>query len=405
MVLHRVPTHWLDARIGATIFALGAYCFHPKATFPARLGWIDCTMLAFVCVNLISDIENTGWQWILPVRIYGEWCMPYIAGRFALTQLDNYKFFAKLAFVVGIVLAGGAIFEGVTGIHPWEILYGERDYNDIDRYAVRWGLTRAWGCCYHPIIFGIVQLMLLPWLLNYCFREVTVQSLVRSLPIIALVFAGQIATGSRATLLATPFVLALTIFVLVPKSRWIFGAILGLTIVVCIFQRQAVLEYVHRWGGQSIEKNKTGTVIVDDQVVELTGTLNRVYLLQVFRRAVYRAGWIGFGTESTTGFPVKVPVGPSDESALRKIKIIDNQYLLLALRFGWLGVILFTAGICLSVGAWYQRGRQQRGADRRFCVYMGSTITGVAIVLLTVWMPQDIGYPLLWMMGAGSAWG
>lgn len=36
---------WLDCRVIATVFGLVAYCFHPKATFPWKLGWLDASMI------------------------------------------------------------------------------------------------------------------------------------------------------------------------------------------------------------------------------------------------------------------------------------------------------------------------------------------------------------------------
>ncbi len=157
---------WLDCRMAATIFGLGAYCFHPKATWPVKLGWLDACMISLLLIHAASEVKNENWSLAVPVRIYGEWCVAYLAGRLAMQTSEDFRFMTPVAVTVGVVLAAGSIFEATTGWHPWEWLYGERKLDGIDRGATRWIGTRAWGCCAHPIYFGFLQVMFLPWLLR-----------------------------------------------------------------------------------------------------------------------------------------------------------------------------------------------------------------------------------------------
>jgi hypothetical protein len=149
----------IDCRVISTVFGLVAYCFHPRATFPWRLGWLDAVMLSLVAVHLASDIDNSGWSWTLPLRVYGEWFVPYLAGRLALQSGEDMRALAPVGLAVALVLAVGGAFEGISGYHPWEWIYGERDYDGIVRDQPRWGVTRAWGCCGHPIYFGFLQVL------------------------------------------------------------------------------------------------------------------------------------------------------------------------------------------------------------------------------------------------------
>ena len=200
---------WLDCRMAATVFGLVAYCFHPKATFPLRLGWLDACMISLLAIHVASDLERsneTGWTWEILLRVYGEWCVAYLAGRLALQTTEDFRYLTPWAVSVAVIMALGAIFEATTGEHPWELLYGQRKFDGIDRDATRWlGLTRAWGCCAHPIYFGFVQVLFIPWLLRAWHRTRSQHGSKASfvaglLPVLGL--AGVFCTGSRAALAA-----------------------------------------------------------------------------------------------------------------------------------------------------------------------------------------------------------
>ncbi|MFO1064476.1 MAG: hypothetical protein U0892_11490 [Pirellulales bacterium] len=162
----------LDARMVAVIFSLAAYCLHRKATFPWRLGLIDACMLLLLAVHAFSDTLNTGWQWTIPLRIYGEWCVAYFAGRLAMHQESSIRQMVVVGAVAGAILNIGGIIEALTEFHPWEAVYGERFFDGISRTSRRWGILRAWGPCGHPIYFSVLQLLFVPWTIVACRRLV-----------------------------------------------------------------------------------------------------------------------------------------------------------------------------------------------------------------------------------------
>lgn len=393
----------LDVRLAVSIFSLLAYCLHPAATFPWRLGLLDASMLMLVLVNLFSDVENTGWSWMIPIQAYAEWVIPYIAGRLALHDLGNMKFLAPFGLAVAVVLMVGSVFESVTWLHPWEWVYGERLYDGIARDSQRWGFLRAWGCCAHPIFFGVLQVAMLPWVFLTLFqcRRGGWNWILLLLPFFALF--GIAATGSRAPILAFLISASFSIFYLLPRIRIPFGIAIAALVIVVAINRDRVIELTRSWGGEVVDR-ETNRVVVDEKEVVMSGTLSRLHVLKMYRRAVIRAGWIGFGSESVSGFPVNVPLGPEDQTAIRKIRFIDNQYLLLTLRFGWLGVVFFTLALGLTVLAWLMRATVATSdEDQAMCVFFASGVFSIAIAILTVWMPHDIGFPLIWIMGAASA--
>ncbi|MFO1064477.1 MAG: hypothetical protein U0892_11495 [Pirellulales bacterium] len=193
--------------------------------------------------------------------------------------------------------------------------------------------------------------------------------------------------------------------VLIPRSRIPISVVLILLTIGGLSYRETVLDALHTWGGEQYERGKVPSAKVDDQDVQVTSVLSRIYIWQVYRRAVVRAGWIGFGTESVTGFPINVPVGPEDTAALREIRFIDNEYLLMALRFGWIGSALLASALGLTIVAWGLRSDSVSTDVNHHAAWACGTVAAAAAILMTVWMPHDIGFPLLAWMGAAGASG
>lgn len=394
---------WLDCRMAATVFGLVAYCFHPKATFPWRLGWLDASMISLLVIHIVSDIDNTGWTWAIPFRVYGEWCVAYLAGRLALQNLEDFRYLTPWAISVAIFLALGSIFEAVSSDHPWEALYGERKYDGIDRGATRWlGMTRAWGCCAHPIYFGFLQVLFLPWLLRAWHRTLVQPSnsgwFMACVPLLGV--AGVFCTGSRAALGAYLLVMLLGLLAYVPTMRIVFLLVALVAAPLAYMERGRVIDTITRMGERVNENRK---IEIDGRQQQMTYTATRWMLVKVYWKALVDASWLGYGTDAISGFPVKVPVGAVDPETLKEVPYIDNQFVLMTLRFGWMGVTAFTVALLLAAVAWFQRSTTIEGSHAAVSFYVGGTILAVAAGLLTVWMPHDIGFPLLWWMGAGSS--
>lgn len=391
----------IEARLAGTIFGLGAYLLHPKSTYPLRLGWIDGVMIGLMLLNLLSDSINDGFRFGILVRMYGEWLVPYFAGRLAFQNSRSLKDLAPFGVIAAVVMGMLGVFEALTAIHPWELIYGQRTDAQVPRVMIRWGLQRAWGPCEHPIYFGIAQLLYLPWVLcAWHSRESSARvRLTRALSFLGPL--GVVSTVSRAPMLALTIFPCVWSFVTMRRMRIVFVVLTSLTIIGGVFSKDYLLQSLHKFGGEKFDG--TGrTIIVDGNKVEKTSVMTRYYLLQVYRRAAVRAGLIGFGTESVSGFPIRVPVGPEDSSALRSVWAIDNTYLLLTLRFGWFAGIAFFAALILTGFAWIRRSHYFPPEQASQCIYFGAAVFAVSLGLFTVWMPQEIGFPLLLLMGGAS---
>lgn len=389
----------LEVRLAATIGALSCYLLHPQSKYPLRLGIIDFLMLLLLTLNVLSDSLNDGFTWKIFARIYGEWCVPYFAGRLAFQGNGALRNLAPYGLFVAIVLCTFATVEAITAIHPWELIYGQRLDDRIPRTMIRLGLQRAWGPCEHPIYFGMMLLLFLPWL----FRSLHVKAghLLIRLGVSIVGPLGVMATVSRAPILLLSVYPIVFAYFSYPKARMYLVVLIIASIIGGFAAKDQVLTLLHDFGGEKLN-GSAKQIIVDGQKVEKTSVMTRVYLLQVFRRAVVRAGVFGFGTESVSTFPVRIPVGPEDSSALKNVWAIDNTYLLLTLRFGWFAGIIFFGAIVMSGYSWIKRTAIHHERDIATCVYLGAALFAVALGLFTVWMPQDISYPLLFLMGGAS---
>lgn len=382
--------------------ALGLYAFLPKATFPLRLAACDLAVIALIGVHCASDFRANGVSWLPVLKAYGEWYAPYMAGRLAVQSVEDWRRLWPWVAGVGAFLGCTATFEALTGTNPFELLYGLRPLENTPRESLRWGIRRAYGPCLNPIYFGVLQLLLLGWTLfaaRQALRHQASQYWFLA-PIPSLL--GIAATGSRGPILGLGIVAVVGLFIYARKSRLPIFALAALACLLALANRERLLSALERWSGES-ERMSQKSVVIDDKVEKFSGTRSRILMLEVYKIAFKRSGLLGYGTQATTGFPVRVPLGPRDLETLQRVRYVDNSYALLMLRFGYLGVAAFIASCLLGVGqvAWlseYYRD-EETGA---LALALACTITASLVVMFTVWMPPDFSFPLLWTLGITS---
>jgi O-antigen ligase len=184
--------------------------------------------------------------------------------------------------------------------------------------------------------------------------------------------------------------------------RWLLLLLGILGTYASVRHGDTALRGLHAWSGDARE-DKQAQVVIDGQRVAYTSTLHRIYLWKVYGKAIRQAGLLGYGSDRTSVFPPIVPMGGDhDEEALKKLWCIDNQYLLLLLRMGWLGM---SAWILVLASAGYAASRLAIAAEEASRFFWGAMLGSIAaatLVLITVWMPHDFGFLLLWNVGAVS---
>jgi hypothetical protein len=388
----------LDLRVASGIAALTMYCFHRRAVFRTRLGIVDWAAIGLVVIHLISDWTNDGFSWLVPLRAYGEWAIPFLLGRVAIQSWDDARAILPFAVVIGMLFGVCACIECAARTNLFESFFGIREIELSARTLERWGIRRACGPTYNPIYFGTLQLLLFPWSLF------AVAAAIRGdcsrfwffSPVMLLL--GIICTMSRAPVMGVFIVLYVVAVVMSARWRpWLLGvAILGSVLIVANYK--AAMETLNLSSGES--QIVPTTIVVDNEEVQYTSTLHRIHLFRIFKPAIERAGLFGFGTDRTSVFPPLVPYSKADEKAIRLVWSVDNEFILIVLRFGYLGLAMF---LLVGLSATVESVRlSQRAGLRRGMIAAGiaGALLATLMLMMTVWMPHDYGFWYLWTVGA-----
>jgi hypothetical protein len=395
----------IDVRLVSAIVCLLTVLFKRTVFFrrgllPHGLVGADFCMAAVLVIHCLSDWLAGTSPIIVPFRAYGEWLIPYFLGRFCVMELGDLRPLSSVALWVLLILGLLCAIEAITGVNLFETLAGNRPLDLSAREAARFGLKRAYGPTIHPIFLGLLLMLLMPWL-----------SLLWLLPLrwfqhaavagtAAISSISLLWTGSRMVIAGALASVATASFCLLPRYRWPLGIGLVLATVGGWWFAEPIIETVMRASGES-RALVYQTVQIDGQALPYSSAMSRLYAFRLYRPALMRAGLFGFGTERCTGFPIRVPLAPGNAAALDVMPTVENTYLLLALRLGWLGVTAFVAALsCFIYNALRAAIRIHAAAERSFSAWMCGSLVGVAIVCTTVWMPHDFGFVLLWTGGA-----
>ena len=387
----------------ASLICLGLYCFHPRSTYPIRLGILDCLMLVWLTLHIISDGRNDSWSWTLFVRAYAEWGVPYIAARLAFSDEDAVEKMMPWGAGVAAFLGLYAIGESLTGLHPYEWIFDHRPDENFARDSVRWGLRRPWGPTAHAIYFGFVQVILAPWAWMMTVRAYRAKASFVWIGAAALSTAGIFFSVSRAPLMGIVLLLLVALAILIKQSRIPLGIAMGLVLIAGVIKHEEVIRWLEQSGESSTNARKGQMIMVDGKQVEYSGTMTRVYLFSIYKRAISVAGFTGFGTQRTSVFPPRIPMGAEDQKTWELVRFVDNSYVLMTLRFGWLaGILLATLGV-MTTFTWARLAHVARETDVKVMAAMlAGTMVASMFVLFTVWLAHDFSYLIFWLFGTAS---
>lgn len=393
----------VDLRVGVSAAALILYCcFWKKATYPISLVPCDFAMIGLVVVHVASDMFNQGPSWEIPGHIFGEWWLPYVSGRLAFQFRRDISDYWKVLAAVSIGLALLAISEAFANASLPEMLFGARPTEGVERIHMRWGIRRAYGPCLNPIYNGVLQLILLGWTVDVFLRVLRNRASVAWVAAPALSIFGIICTGSRGPLVGLVIAVIGMVFGLRPKLRLPIIACAGLSLLLMIANRNYVMQTLESWAGEN-RASKSSTIVINENKEQFTSARSRFLLVELYSIAMKRSGLLGFGTEAVTGFPVRVPLGPQEVETMKRIRFVDNTYVLMTLRFGYCGVFFFTVALFAAAFQFvYVSTRMPSETPGILAGCLAGSLFGVIPVLFTVWMPPDYGFPLMWTCGASS---
>ena len=378
------------------------YCIHSGRQVVSQWGILDALIGALMFWHVAVDSYHRDFSIGLLVVAYGEWVLPYAAGRYAVMHRQSISNLSPWFVGVGIVIGLAAIFETFTRVNLWESLFHEVDDTVRRSRSVRYGwLYRAIGPTRHPIFLAVVLTTLVPWAFGL-WESAKEQRLKRGIAWagLASIVVGIVASGSRAPLLSLGAATCFAIAIKHKIARWVFGLLIVVGGIVVGTNFEAVADLLD---SNMREVSRGAIVVVDGEAEVFTGSRNRIYVARIYGPLVIKGGPMGYGTSRTSNFPPEIPGLPDEASSREKLGIVDNSYILLGLRFGWVGVGLLISLIIASITIALSL---RRSADTFlapngtvFVTALACTLVALALEMSTVFLHYDMGFWILFLIG------
>jgi len=398
-----MPT-WLRMPIGGIPFTLQtAGCslgllflvFGAFRKIWSRIVLLDLFVAGMVIVHVLSDIQHDGSPALVGLMAYGEWALPYIAGRFVMRDSRLLEPLALCCCVVVLILGIGGLIESVFSINLWEMLVGERPVDGAPRQIKRFGFQRAFGPTRHSIYFGLLVVTLTPWavaLWNWS-KDEQIRRLL-SVAGVGSSIAGIVSTVARGPILCLPaiatFIAALRIWWL----RWLLLVAVSAGVIFLVVDRERIIAQLE---SMADEKSWETNMTLDGENLKLSSARYRILLFQAYGPAIREAGWLGYGSAALSEMPPRVPHLPANDYVRDRLRSVDNAYIFYVLRFGWIGaatfVLLFAAAVWTGIRLTWDR------SVAVFASCMVGMIGAMVCALFTVWFSYDFGFQLLWSFG------
>jgi hypothetical protein len=376
----------------ATFVAMFGRPFHGN-----RSTWMlsDLLLGVVVVVAIISDALN---RVLIPgtiVELVRSWVFPYLIGRLFLTTWDGIDRVLPTVMMLGAILSGLALFEAVTHWNVPALVTGKKwDILETGE-GFRWGLKRAHVITNHPIYFGLLICMTLPWLLLGARAAMNQQGRRWWIAVPYLAVAAAFATVSRSAQIAVLIVLAADQFFRRPTYRLpmlLVGAIGG---IVFLLFREQILDLSGAYAGESDAMQER--VKIYGIEYDYTGTRHRDLLVLAYEEAIDRAGWLGYGTAMQDM--------PKDPYMDPRFLSIDFHYLIHFLKYGYLGMATFAA---FAIGVMWNLAREawtRAGPSADLAAGLFGAFAAVAIMLRGVAFSFDFAATWLFVAGlSASLW-
>ncbi|EGF25679.1 O-antigen ligase family protein [Rhodopirellula baltica] len=406
-------TH-INVIMATAIVLLVVYCTHSWREIFRFLGPIDYLIGALTIWHVIVDTYYGEQPLAVAAQAYGQWMLPYAAGRYAFLHRDGLLKLAPVFSIIGAVISLLCIAEAWTGINLWEAAFSPRDelvtFGGRLRYDIAY---RACGPTRHAIFLSNVLLTMVPFAILMTQREIAwiprlskwnrwIGSIL--LTVLLLGVASSLSRGPIVTLiLAGGLALA-----------WHYRpAAWGLSVVVIVLAGLVA----SNWDGflrllesDANEHKRAAVLVVDDQQVVYTGTRNRLVNLQVYVPILIEGGPLGYGTISSTGFPpANLPGLPTDPKVRKRLGIVDNAFLNNGLRFGWVGLVLFAGLFIAAATTAFQLSRRASTyffpLDQRYFIATATLTLAFLFEIATVFWSYDYALWIIFGFGvlSGSA--
>jgi hypothetical protein len=155
-----------------------------------------------------------------------------------------------------------------------------------------------------------------------------------------------------------------------------------------------ITDTVSQWSGGG---DQLRVIEVDGKETKISGSRSRLVLFTAYSKALFKGGLTGYGSEAVSKFPPNIPYMQGKAEA-SEILVVDNAYILIMLRFGWLGagclVLIFVTAIFSAALLHNNKPDDLFPAAAASMLFVVSTFS-----FFLVWMSYDFGFEILWTCG------
>lgn len=405
----------LNTRINVTmataIVLLAVYCTHSWREIFRHLGLLDYLIGAITIWHIVVDTYHGEQPLPVAAQAYGQWMLPYAAGRYAFLHRSTLLKLGPVFAIAGAIISLLCVAEACSGTNIWETAFAPRDELVTFKGQLRYGVAyRACGPTRHAIFLSNVLLTLIPFAILLTQREIAWYpklgkwNRLAGCVISAILIAGIVSSLSRGPLLTLCVGGCLSLAWLYRPAAW---TLLGIGLIAVILIGANWNDFIHLIESDETDHKRASVLVVDneDEAIIYTGTRNRLVNLQVYIPIFLNGGPLGYGTTASTGFPPKdLPGLPTDLEVRNRLGIVDNAFLNNGLRFGWIGLALFTG---LFVTASLTAFRLSRRAstyffpvDQRYFVAAATLSLAFLLEIATVFWSYD--YATWVLLGFGT---
>lgn len=395
----------INVSMATAIALLTVYCLHSWRQIFRRLNLLDMLIGGIAFWHVVVDVYYGAQTVAMMAKAYGQWMLPYAAGRYAFLHKGSLKTLSPVMSWACIALSFAAVLEAFTFYNLWEIAFCEVDDLVTRVTAKRFDLIyRAMGPVRNPIFLAIVFLTMIPFAANLTTSQSS-SSREKALGWIALamIAVGILATVSRGPILCLPIAAIAAAAYWNRYVRWLTLACCVVFVGVCTFQFEQIEKLLD--GGEG--KKAPGRILQidgEDELVMYNNARHRLLIPRVYGPIVIKGGAMGYGSEASYGFPPKnIPGLPKDPQTRSTLRNVDNAYLNIGLAFGLVGTAifasLFAVTIVLGLRLAPTASTYLYPSDARVAVACSSVIFAIMLEVFTVHWSYDYGFWVLFLMG------
>lgn len=405
----------LNTRINVTmataIVLLFVYSTHSWREIFRHLGLLDYLVGAITIWHIVVDTYHGEQPLSVAAQAYGQWMLPYAAGRYAFLHRSSLLKLGPVFAIAGTIISLLCIAEAWTGTNLWETVFTPRDELVTFKGQLRYGIAyRACGPTRHAILLSIAALTLIPYAVSMTqkgidwFPKLGKWNQWLGTVLLVVLVLGMASSISRGPVLTLVLATCLAIAWLYRPAAWAVFALLAVSTVWIASDWDGFIRLL-----ETDEKQYQRSAIVQvdgrkDPVIQ-SGTRNRLNILHVYGPIFVKGGALGYGSTASSGFPPRnLPGLPTDPVDRRRIKIVDNAFLNIGLAFGWVGLVLLSGLFIAAATTAFQLSRRASTyffpLDQRYFIATATLTIAFLFEIATVFWSYDYAFWILYMFGS-----